>query len=126
MKKLILLLAAITLVLCALIFSAQQADDLAGTWMGKTAVPSGETDELTLVLEKAEDGYKGKISDTLGLVTDAEIYNFVFKDGKLTFNFILNEGGEITNELTLTEGKLVGSWSYAAESSSGSTEFVRK
>jgi len=125
MKKLVFLALALAVLLCALVFSAQQEIDLAGTWVGNTIVPSGETDELTLVLEKDPEGYKGKISDSLGLVTEAGIYNCAFKDGKMTFNFSLNDGAEISTEFALTEGKLVGTWSHP-EGSSGSAELVRK
>jgi hypothetical protein len=111
MKKLILLLVAVAVFLCALIFSAPQADDLSGTWTGKTVIPSGESDDLTMILEKTADGYKGKISDSIGLVTEAAIYSFVLKDDKVTLNFAISDGTEIAVELTLTEGKLVGTWS---------------
>ena len=125
MKKLILLLVAVIVFLCALIFSAPQADDLSGTWLGNTVVPSGETDELTMILEKTADGYKGKISDSLGMVTEAAIYSFVLRDNKVTLNFAINDGTEIVVELTLTEGKLVGAWSDPG-GESGSLELSKQ
>jgi hypothetical protein len=125
MKKLILLLVAVAVFLCALIFSAPQTDDLSGIWTGKTVVPTGETDDLTMILEKTADGYKGKISDSLGLVTEAAIYSFVFKDNKVTLSFAINDGTEIAVELTLTEGKLVGTWSDPG-GESGSLELSKQ
>ena len=125
MKKLILLLIAAVVLLCALVFSAPQAEDLSGTWIGKTVVPSGESDDLTMILEKTADGYKGKISDSLGKVTEAAIYSFVLKDNKVTLNFAINDGTEIAVELTLTEGKLVGSWSDPG-GESGSLELSKQ
>jgi hypothetical protein len=125
MKKLILLLVAVIVFLCALIFSAPQADDLSGTWLGNTVVPSGETDELTMILEKTADGYKGKISDSLGMVTEAAIYSFVLRDNKVTLNFAINDGTEIAVELTLTEGQLVGAWSDPG-GESGSLELSKQ
>jgi len=125
MKKLVLLAIAVTALLCALIFSAPQAENLSGTWIGKTVVPSGETDEVTVILDKAPDGYKGKISDSLGLVTEAEIYNYAFNEGKIAFEFAINDGTEIMIELTLTEGKLVGTWSDPS-GSSGSLELSKQ
>jgi hypothetical protein len=125
MRRFVLILTAIVLLMAALVLAASQEVDLAGTWKGATAVPSGETDELTLILEKLPDGYKGKISDSVGMVTEAEVYNFAFKEGKLTFNFSLNDGAEISIEMTLTEGKLVGFWSHP-EGSSGSVELIRQ
>jgi hypothetical protein len=125
MKKLTLIAAAIIVLLCALVFSAPQAENLSGTWVGKTVVPSGETDEVTLTLDKAPDGYKGKVSDTLGLVTEAEIYNYTFNEDKIAFAFSINDGTEITIELTLTEGKLVGAWSDPS-GSSGSLELSKQ
>jgi len=125
MKRCVLLPAALILAVSGLVFAAAQEVDLTGTWKGATAVPSGETDELTLALEKGPEGYKGKISDSVGMVTDAEVYNFAFKEGKLNFNFSLNDGSEIAIELTLTEGKLVGLWSHP-EGASGSVELIRQ
>ena len=125
MKKLILLLVAVIVFLCVLIFSAPQADDLSGTWLGNTVVPSGETDELTMILEKTADGYKGKISDSLGMVTEAAIYSFVLRDNKVTLNFAINDGTEIAVELTLTEGQLVGAWSDPG-GESGSLELSKQ
>ncbi len=119
MKTLALLLAALVLLLVVAVFAAPQTADLAGVWKGKTGVPSGETDEVTLTLEKFEGTYKGKISDSLGMVTDADIYNFSFADEKVAFDFYLDEGVPISVELTLTDGKLVGSWSDEGGSSSG-------
>jgi len=125
MKKLVVLLAALILPFVVVVFAAPQAVDLAGIWKGTTGVPSGETDEVTMTLEKSEGTYKGKISDSLGLVTDADISNVAFADQKLTFDFYLDEGVPISVELTLTDGKLVGSWSNDEGSSSG-MEFVRE
>ncbi len=119
MKKLALLLAVLVLLFVTIVFAVPQAADLAGTWKGKTGVPSGETDEVTLVLEKSENTCIGKISDSLGMITDAEIFNFTFADKKLTFDFYLDEGNQISIELTLTEGKLVGSWSDGGGNSAG-------
>ncbi len=119
MKTLALVLAAIVLLFVVVMFAAPEPADLAGVWKGKTGVPSGETDEVTLTLEKSEGSYKGKITDSLGMVTDADISNVAFADQKLTFDFYLDEGVPISVALTLTEGKLVGSWSDEGGSSSG-------
>lgn len=125
MKTLALVLAAIVLFFVVVVFAAPQAGDLAGTWKGKTIVPSGDSDEVTLTLEKAEGTYKGKITDSLGMVTDADISNVAFADKKLTFDYCLNNGVPISIELTLTEGKLVGFWSDP-DGASGSLEFSRE
>ncbi len=119
MKTLAILLAAIVLLFVVVMFAAPEPADLAGVWKGKTGVPSGETDEVILTLEKSEGTYKGKITDSLGMVTDADISNVAFADQKLTFDFYLDEGVPISVELTLTDGKLVGSWSDDGGSSSG-------
>lgn len=125
MKTNVVLALTLALLASALAGGAQQATDLSGDWKGTTVVPGGETDEMTLVLAKTQETYTGKISDAMGMVTDAEIYAVAFKDGKLTFNFTLNDGVEISIELVLTEGKLVGSWTHP-EGAAGSLELIRQ
>lgn len=125
MKTSVLLAAAFLLLTGALAGAAQQDVDLTATWKGTTVIPGGETDEMTLVLAKSPEGYTGKISDAVGLITEAEIYNAAFKEGKLTFSCTLNDGVEISIELTLTEGKLLGLWSHP-EGASGGIELIRQ
>ena len=125
MKTLALVLAAIVLLFVVVLFAAPEPVDLAGVWKGKTGVPSGETDEVTLTLEKSEDTYKGKLSDSLGMVTECPLDNFAFADGKMSFDFYLDSGECISTVLTLTEDKLIGSWSDAG-GASGSLELSRE
>lgn len=124
MKTLVLILAALILLLVVAVFAVPPAADLAGTWKGTTVVPSGETDEVTLTLEKREDGWQGRITDTLGMVTDAAISNFAYVDGRVTFDFSLDDGSGISIELTYSEGKLEGFWSGDG-GESGRLEFTR-
>ncbi len=111
------------------IFFCQQAD-LSGKWVGQTEVPNAaEADKLTLVLEKKEGGYKGKVSDSMGMLQDTELEDLEFKDNNLSCNFLVNTGqGFLKIKMTLTvEGnKMKGSWWDTEGESSGSVELERE
>ncbi len=110
------------------IFFCQQVD-LSGKWVGQAEVPNAaEQDKLTLVLEKKEAGYTGKISDSMGMLQDTELEDIEFKDNKLTGNFLVNTGeGSLKVHMTLTvEGdKMKGKWE-GEDGSSGSVELERE
>jgi hypothetical protein len=109
-------------------FFCQQAD-LSGKWVGQTEVPNAaEPDKLTLILEKKEGGYKGKVSDSMGMLQDTELEGLEFKDNKLSCNFLVNTGeGFLKIQMTLTvEGdKMKGNWE-AEDGSSGKVELERE
>ena len=42
--------------------------DINGTWIGTTEVPEQGTDQVTMVLKKAENGYTGTIADSLAMI----------------------------------------------------------
>jgi len=67
-------------------------DDISGTWVGETEIPDQGTDELTLVLEKAGDTYTATLSDSFGMLMDAECEDLEYEDNVLTFNFSINDG----------------------------------
>ncbi|MGB6338167.1 MAG: hypothetical protein WBF32_00165 [Candidatus Aminicenantaceae bacterium] len=67
------------------------ADDISGTWVGETEIPDQGTDELTLILEKAGDGYAATLSDSFGMLMDAECEDLEYEDNVLTFNFSIND-----------------------------------
>ena len=123
-----LTLFAFLLVLsCGMSFS-QQAD-LSGTWVGSTEVPDmDELDKLTLVLKKEEGKYSGTITDSMGMLQNAEIEDVEFKDNTLTFNFQVDTGEEymtVHTSLTVKGDKLIGYWE-SADGSSASIEMERK
>jgi hypothetical protein len=102
-----------------------QASDLSGTWVGKTLVGNEQSEDyVTLVLAKTGDSYAGTLTDSLGLATNCELKDVKFSENKLTFNFIVNDGTEVTAELSITGEKLVGGWS--SPDSSGNFEFELK
>jgi hypothetical protein len=106
-----------------------QQVDLSGKWVGQTEVPNAaEPDKLTVVLEKKEGGYKGKISDSMGMLQDTELEDLEFKDNKLTCNFLVNTGEsnlKVNMTLTVEGDKMKGNWE-AEDGSSGSVELERE
>jgi hypothetical protein len=89
------------------------ADDISGTWVGETEVPDQGTDELTLILEKAGDGYTAAISDSFGMLMEAECEALEDTDNVLTFNFSSSEGySTMTVDITLeVDGNIMtGQW----------------
>lgn len=115
MKKTLLILAFAALALLILgggLF-AQKKPDVVGTWIGYAIVGDGGRVDITVVIDKGEAGYTGKLSDTTGMVPESPLKEIVFKDGKLTFEFDLAEGAEsrlIKIELTLDNETLKGVW----------------
>jgi len=92
------------------------ADDISGTWVGETEIPDQGTDEMTMVLEKAGDTYTGTISDSFGMLIDAECEDLEYKDNVLTFNISIYDGySTLTVYLTLkVEGNtMTGQWETA-------------
>jgi hypothetical protein len=116
------------LALSSRVFFCQQID-LSGKWVGQTEVPNAaEPDKLTLVLEKKESGYTGKISDSMGMLQDTELEDTEFKDNKLSCNFLVNTGeGYLRVHITLSvEGdKMKGNWE-GEDGSSGAVELERE
>jgi hypothetical protein len=89
------------------------ADDISGTWVGETEIPDQGTDELTLVLEKAGDSYTATLSDSFGMLIDAEAEDLEYKDNVLTFNFSIYDGySSMTVYITLeVDGNtMTGQW----------------
>ena len=102
--------------------------DPVGTWVG-TAENQGNYDDMTVVIEKKDDVYTGKIKDGMGMFVDAEIKNFVMKDNKVTFEFAGAMGGMPFNlkaDLVLTEKTFNGTWTMIEDGSSGAIELARK
>jgi hypothetical protein len=115
MKKTLLVLAVVALALFVLAGGAfaQKKPDVVGTWIGFAIVGDGGRVDITVVLDKGEAGYTGKLSDTTGMVPESPLKEIVFKDGKLAFEFDLAEGAEtrlIKIELTLENEILKGVW----------------
>lgn len=106
---------------------AQKKADIVGTWIGFANSPDMRFD-LTVVFDKGEAGYTGKMSDATGTIVDAPLRAIEFKDGKVTFEFDLNMGVEsmlIKLELTLENESLKGFW-FNFEGSSDIVELALK
>ena len=115
MKKTLLILVATALALLILgagLF-AQKKPDVIGTWIGYAVVGDGSRVDVTIVIDKGESGYTGKLSDASGMVPESPLKEIVFKDGKLTFEIDMAQGMEsqlIKIELTLENETLNGAW----------------
>lgn len=129
MKRTVSILSTLTFLF--LLFSGisfAQKVDLSGTWEGETEVPDSiEPDMVTLVLEKAESGYTGTMSDSMELALDEEIEDVEFKDDTLTFNISVWTGEEyLTVYFTLTvEGDEMSGYWETEDGSSATIELKR-
>jgi hypothetical protein len=115
MKKTLLVLAVVAVALFALVSGAiaQKKPDVAGTWVGYAIVGDGSRVDFTVVIEKGEAGYTGKLSDTAGMIPESPLRNIVFKDKKLTFDFDFPQDMDsvlIRLELTMENETLKGAW----------------
>ncbi|HUT08690.1 MAG TPA: hypothetical protein VMY15_07580, partial [Candidatus Latescibacteria bacterium] len=113
MKKTLPILLALTLTLLVLVSVgfAQKKPDVVGTWVGYAIVGDGSRVDFTVVIEKGQAGYEGKLFDTTGMIPESPLKNIVFKDNKLTFEFDLAEGMDsqlIKIDLTLENETLKG------------------
>jgi hypothetical protein len=103
-----------------------QAPNLSGTWIGKTEVPNVGTDEVTVVLKKAEKSYSGTITDNQAVINpNTEIKDVTIDGEKLSFTFNLADGNLITIKLTVAGDKMIGQWEHP-EGSTGTIELIRK
>ena len=97
-----------------------------GTWIGTAELPDQTLDEVTVVLEKTETGYKGKVGDALGVLAPETPLTEVSYDGKqLKLMFPTAEGVVITILMKPEGEKLVGMWTNE-EGESGKVELARK
>lgn len=115
MKKTLLVLAVAALALLVLAGGvlAQKKPDVAGTWVGYAIVGDGSRVDITVVLEKGEAGYTGKLIEMSGMIPESLLKEIVFKDAKLTCEFDLAQDMEsmlIKIELTLENETLKGTW----------------
>ncbi|MGD2295196.1 MAG: hypothetical protein PVF22_05110 [Candidatus Aminicenantes bacterium] len=101
-----------------------QEVNLSGTWIGETTVPDEmEPDKVTLVLEKTNGGYEGKVTDAFGYAMESELEDIEFKDNELTANFLIYDGYEYVRiyfTLTVEGDTMKGFW----ESESGDSALI--
>ena len=102
------------------------AQDITGTWIGKTDVPNAGLDELTLVIKKTPTGFTGTFSDTLAQVDkDAAITAVKLEGDDLSFNFALADGTAMIAKLKVDGDKLAGTWGHP-QGDAGTMTFERK
>jgi len=130
MKKTACLSALLLFVLGIGAAASPQKIDLSGTWVG-FAERMGSQDPLTLVLEKKEGVYAGKITDEMGMFPGIEVKNLVLKVDVLTFDL---DGGSpetgaftIKVEMTLAGDTMKGTWKMAGvDQETGAMELSRQ
>lgn len=130
MKRTLSSLACVALALAVLAGGAlsQKKPDIVGTWLGYAITGDGSRLEFTVVFDKGEAGYAGKMTEATGMIPETALRQIVFKDRKLTFEFDLVMGVEpqvIKVELTLENDVLKGAW-FDAEGGSGVVELTLK
>ena len=104
------------------------ADDISGVWVGETEVPDQGPDELTLILEKAGDSYTGTISDSFGMLVDAECEDIEYNDNVLTFNFSIYDGYSsmiVYIEMNVEGDTMTGHWE-TEQGDTGEVNMVKK
>lgn len=107
-------------------FSSAQKADLSGTWIGKTEVPNSGTDEVTLVLQKSEDGYTGIVNDSLAIIgKDTAIRDIKLESDQLSFAFNLADGNSVMMKVTVAGNTMKGQWQHQ-EGDIGAIELVKK
>jgi hypothetical protein len=130
MKRTLSSLACVALALAVLAGGvlAQKKPDIVGTWLGYALTGDGSRVELTVVFDKGEAGYTGKMTEATGMLPESPLRQIVFKDGKLAFEFDLVQGVEsqlIKIEMTLENDVLKGAW-FDAEGNSDVVELTLK
>lgn len=125
----IIALAALFVLAGSAFPQAPKKADIVGTWVGSAVVDDGNAQiDITLVIDKAEAGYAGKLSDTAGMVPESALREIVFKDNKLAFLFDLAQAtgtALIKIELTLEAETLKGFW-FDPDGNSGAIELALK
>ncbi|MDH4198222.1 MAG: hypothetical protein OEW05_12475 [Candidatus Aminicenantes bacterium] len=130
MRKYVCFSALVLFVLGLGAAASPQKIDLSGTWVG-FAERMGSQDGLTVVLEKKEGFYAGKLTDQMGMFPGVEIKNLVLKDDAVTFEF---DGGStetgvftLKAEMTLSGDTMKGTWKMAgADQETGAIELSRQ
>ncbi len=113
MKKVVLILLCVTIALLVAVGGVFAQAKLIGTWTGYAIVDNGERADFSLILEKAEEGLTGKITDETGMLPDMPIRNIIFQEDKLTFEFDFPSDMDfelIKIELKLEDDTLKGFW----------------
>jgi len=106
---------------------ATPAVDWSGTWLGKTTLPDGTVDELTVVFKKDKTTYTGTVVDTLGIVApDTPFKDMTVNNNEMTANFIVTSGNLIKFTLKIEGDKMNGKWEDTTEGTAGLLEFVKK
>ena len=130
MKRKIFILSALVVFMALFCsFAHSQNKNIEGTWVGTTEIPDiPEPVGVTLVIEKVDEKYKCFVSDSTGMIQDAEAEDFEFDDNKLSFRFEFFDGEQSTMILIYLEVKgdiMLGYWEHP-EGDSAPVEIKKK
>jgi len=121
MKKIISIILITTVLMVTTVLFGGAAADLSGTWEGPTYAEEAGIDLIfTLTLTQEGDAITGHLQDDQGYI-DCEITNAALEGNAFTFNAVAEtpDGSmDMSFEMKLEAGKLVGSWT-AADTVSG-------
>jgi hypothetical protein len=112
----------------ALAFSpaAASAPDFTGTWLGTTEVPDVGTDQIALVIRKAQAGLAATISDSAQMIApNTEARDVKVEGEAIAFWFPLASGESVSVQLKIAGDTLTGGWTHES-GSTGSMQFARK
>lgn len=112
-KKIRFLLTGMIVMFSVLAVQSYASVDITGRWVGSTEVPDIGLDEFTLVFEKADGAYRGKMSDEFGAMEDVECEEIVLEDDSLTFHVEFFNGMDYITvylSFTVSQDALEGTW----------------
>jgi hypothetical protein len=106
--------AIIPVLVLLLLAGVVAAPDFVGTWIGKTQVPDGSTDDLTIVIQNKDNVYSGTIVDTLGYAPlGTELKEIKVEKNEMSFQFFIVDGSLIVCRVALKDETLTGAWTNA-------------
>ena len=99
--------------------------DITGTWAGETEAPDFEDpDRITMVIKNVDGQFTGTVSDSFGMMNEAECEDVELEGTKLTMNVeIVNPDGEYIRvwiTLNVEGDTMKGHW----ESEDGETNTI--
>jgi hypothetical protein len=105
---------------------ASAPPDIAGTWIGKTEVPDQGTDQVTMVLKQAGEGYAGTIEDSLGhIAAGTALRDLKLEKNVVTCSFPVTDGNTVSVKLTVDGEKMSGEWTHT-QGATGTIAFEKQ
>ena len=127
-KKIRFLLTGMIVMFSVLALQSYASVEITGRWVGSTEVPDIGLDEFTLVFEKADGAYTGKMSDEFGAMEDVECEEIVLENDSLKFHVEFFNGMDYITvylSFTVSQDALEGTWEVDS-GDMGEINFTRK